>query len=141
VTGAPESGHRAVPHTADVRIEAWSPTREGCIAEAVRGLVEGFVDTSGVRATGTYECRLAGERAEDLLVAVLDEVVYRLDTAAEVPVEADVRATDEGVLVRFATVGVDAVELVGAVPKAVALHELSMAHGPRGWTCAVTVDV
>ena len=35
-------GHRTVPHTADLRIEAWAPTREECLAEAVRGLVDSF---------------------------------------------------------------------------------------------------
>ena len=33
-------GHRSVPHTADLRIEAWAPTRDGCIRQAVLGAVE-----------------------------------------------------------------------------------------------------
>lgn len=37
-------GHRTVPHTADLRIEAWAPTAELCIAEAVRAMVWGFAD-------------------------------------------------------------------------------------------------
>jgi len=45
--GRPGCGHRSVPHTADLRIEAWGPTREDSIAEAVRGLVESFADISG----------------------------------------------------------------------------------------------
>ena len=44
-----------MPHTANVRIEAWAPTREECIAEAVRGLVDGFADTSRAPAAGTYQ--------------------------------------------------------------------------------------
>ncbi|SCE66445.1 Archease protein family (MTH1598/TM1083) [Micromonospora haikouensis] len=74
-------GRRSVAHTADVRIEAWAPDREGCVAEAVAAMVETFADTTG------------------------------------------------------------AVELVGAVPKAVALQELRFGPGPRGWSCAVTLDV
>jgi SHS2 domain-containing protein len=31
------SGHRSVPNTADLRIEVWSPSRVGCIGEAVLG--------------------------------------------------------------------------------------------------------
>jgi hypothetical protein len=31
----PESSHRSVPHTADALIEAWAPSREQCVAEAV----------------------------------------------------------------------------------------------------------
>ena len=31
-----------MPHTADARIEAWAPTREQCVAEAITALVAGF---------------------------------------------------------------------------------------------------
>jgi SHS2 domain-containing protein len=37
------SGHRSVPHTADLRIEAWAPTRDGCIRQAVLGTVASFL--------------------------------------------------------------------------------------------------
>ena len=40
-------GHRTVPHTADLRIEAWAPTREECMAEAARGLVGSFAAVAG----------------------------------------------------------------------------------------------
>ncbi|HKI42920.1 MAG TPA: hypothetical protein VKA66_21670, partial [Mycobacterium sp.] len=29
------SGHLTVPHTADLRIEAWAPNRDGCIRQAM----------------------------------------------------------------------------------------------------------
>jgi SHS2 domain-containing protein len=43
------AGHRTVPHTADLRIEAWAATREECLAEAVRGLVGSFAAVAGVQ--------------------------------------------------------------------------------------------
>ena len=64
-----ESGHRAEPHTADLRIEAWAPTRDGCIRQAVLGTVESFLETSGVRPQHTCQHRLTGDRDDDLLVA------------------------------------------------------------------------
>ena len=36
------SGHRSVPHTADLRIEAWAPTRDGCNRQAALSTVESF---------------------------------------------------------------------------------------------------
>ena len=33
-------GHRAVPHTADLAVEAWADSREECLAEAQRLLAE-----------------------------------------------------------------------------------------------------
>jgi SHS2 domain-containing protein len=141
VGGEADSGHRTVPHTADARIEAWAPTRERCIVEAVRGAVESFADTSACTETSMRECHISGERDEDLLVAVLDEVVYRLDTAGEIPVGLDVDPADSGVQVRFVMADVECVRPVGAVPKAVSLHELRLARGGAGWTCSVTLDV
>jgi SHS2 domain-containing protein len=135
------SGHRAVPHTADVRIEAWAPSREECIAEAVLGLVEGFADISGVRPTGTESVQVSDASDDDLLVAVLDEVIYRLEVAGDVPVDVEVEAMNGGLDVRLAVVDLDAVPITGAAPKAVSLYELHLSPGPRGWTCSVTVDV
>ncbi len=135
------SGRRTVPHTADVRVEAWAPTREECIAQAVLGTVESFLDTTSVHPGHGYRCRLTAHSDEDLLAAVLDEVIYRLDTAGEAPVDLEVEPVEEGVEVRFAMADAGALPQTGAVPKAVSLHELSLAAGPAGWRCSVTLDV
>jgi SHS2 domain-containing protein len=141
VPGRGDRGHRTVPHTADVRIEAWGPSREACFAEAVRGLVQSFADTAEHGSTTPHECRLAADSDEELLVAVLDEVIYRLDARGEIPAAVEVQPAGDGVLVRFAMTDARAVRPVGAVPKAVSLHELRVARGPDGWACSVTVDV
>ncbi|MGC1215021.1 MAG: archease [Micromonospora sp.] len=138
----PSRGHRNVPHTADVRIEAWAPDREGCLAEAVAAMVEGFVDTSGASADGQTEFRVPPGDDGDLLTGVLDEVIFRLETEGTLPLTTEVRAADDGgLLVRWRTADTDEVELVGAVPKAVSLHELRFGHDEGGWSCAVTLDV
>lgn len=135
------SGHRAVPHTADLRIEAWAPTREECIAQAVLGTVESFLDTSSAHPDRSRQCQLTAHSDEDLLVAVLDEVIYLLDTVGEVPVDLELEPVDQGLDVRLAMVDAETLPQVGAVPKAVSLHELCLAPGPRGWWCSVILDV
>ena len=132
-----------IPHTADVRIEAWAPDREGCVADAVAAMVESFVDTSGATADAETEHRVPPGEAPDLLVGVLDEVIFRLETEAALPLATEVRAADDGgLLVRWRTTDTDAVELIGAVPKAVSLHELRFGRDEGGgWSCAVTLDV
>ncbi|MGQ5264554.1 archease [Micromonospora sp. ZYX-F-536] len=137
-----QRGHRSMPHTADVRIEAWAPDRDGCLAEAVAALVETFADTGGARPQADTEFDLPPGDDEDLLVGVLDEVIFRLDTEGTLPLDCDVRSTDDGGLrVHWRSTSTDAVELVGAVPKAVSLHALHIAPGSAGWSCAVTLDV
>lgn len=46
--------------------------------------------------------RLTADRDDDLLVGVLDEVIYPLDTAGESPVDLDINGTDGGVDVTVA---------------------------------------
>jgi SHS2 domain-containing protein len=142
----PVSGHRTVPHTADLRIEAWAPTVAGCFAEVVRGMVVAFADTSTTRSVAERPCAFAAASAEDLLVAVLDEVVYRLDVDGELPVDVvvdEVRVTADGwrAAVRFRMAEAVTAALVGAVPKAVSLYGLRLTEGPEGWWCRVTLDV
>jgi SHS2 domain-containing protein len=137
----PRQGHRSLPHTADIRIEAWGPTREACLAEAVAALVDSFADRSGARPTRTVHADLVAETDEDALVAVLDEVIYLLDTEDAVPLDAEVQPLQGGVRLRLPVVSVRDVELVGAVPKAVALHELRLTSAAGRWSCAATTDV
>jgi len=120
------TGHRTVPHTADLRIEAWAPTRDGCIRQAVLGAVESVLDTSTSGPPHTRRRHLAADRDDDLLVAVLDDVIYLLDTAGEAPVDLRLRSLDGAVDVEFAMVDATTLGQVGAVPKAVSLNELRL---------------
>jgi SHS2 domain-containing protein len=136
------SGYRTVPHTADVRIEAWAPTREQCVAQAVTALVAVFAHLTGDEPADTLEFTVEAGANEDMLAAVLDEVIYRLDTTGQVPVDAKVRTGDGDLRVQLRTTDVNRVDIVGAAPKAVSLHDLRFARdNDDGWSCAVTLDV
>jgi SHS2 domain-containing protein len=130
----PAQGHRSVPHTADLRIEAWAPTREACLAEAVTGLVASFADTAGAEPATTVTANRAAATDEDMLVGVLDEVIYLLDTQRAVPLAVDIEPGANGPHVRMHLAAVDGIEVTGAVPKAVTLHELRITRGPDGWS-------
>lgn len=136
-----EQGHRTVPHTADICVEAWAPTREGCVAEAVAGTVSYFVDVASVHPVTSRRVRISDTSDEDLLVGVLDEVIYLLETTGEVPVDVELEPVDGGTEVHFATADASGLPQVGAVPKAVSWHELRFGPGPRGWSCSVILDV
>lgn len=137
----PDRGHRFAPHTADIRIEAWAPTREECLAEAVTGLVASFAEVGGATPDSVVTAKVASDSDTDLLVSVLDEVIYLLDTRGAIPVGAELVPGPAGVGVRFHLTPADRVPLVGPVPKAVTLHEPRLGQTPRGWSCSVTIDV
>ncbi|UNZ21464.1 archease [Streptomyces sp. 891-h] len=148
-----QRGHRTVPHTADARIEAWGTSREECLAEAVLGMVECFADLSGAEPGPVRQVRVTGRRDEDLLAALLEEVVFRLEVHGEVPVRVEAASpesaaassatasTDEVLDVRMAVTDLGSVPVTGAPPKGVSWNELSVAQVSEGWSCAVTVDV
>jgi protein archease len=134
-------GRRTVPHTADIRIEAWAPTRAACLAEAVFALVSSFADTTGAQSVRTHTADLAASSDDDLLAGVLDEVIFILDTVGAVPLGLGVEQTGSGYRLRMPITSLDAVELTGAIPKAVTLSDLHLSRGAEQWTCAVTIDV
>ncbi|MGW5781645.1 archease [Streptomyces sp. NPDC003863] len=135
------SGYRGVPHTADLRVEAWAPTREECLVQAVRGVCASFVDLTGAVGVRRWEVEVRADRDEDVLVGLLDEVVYRLDTEGEVPVDVELAPADGGVRGVLRMADARSFPVTGAAPKAVTLHGLALTSGPDGWTCSVTLDV
>ena len=136
-----QAGHRGVPHTADLRIEAWAPSRDGCIRQAVLGTVDSFLDISSARPHRSVSRRLTAGSDDDLLVVVLEEVIFLLDTVGEAPVDLDVQGGGGVAEVNFAMVDARTLPQVGAVPKAVSLNDLRLSHDDHGWRCLVTLDV
>ena len=135
------SGHRVVPHTADVIIEARGASRLGCLEEAVRALVESF---ARVTASVTNPVPVAFDELDDesLLLAVLDEVIYVIDVLGAVPANVVLDETQDGSVVGFLDLApLSAVEVHGSLPKGVSLSELSVVHDDRGWRCRTTIDV
>lgn len=134
-------GHQLAEHTADMALMAWAPTRTECLGEAVRALAGSFIDLNTASPTESFAVTFAAAGDEDLLVRLLEEVIYLLDVFNRVPLDAEVEDRDGGLIVHFATARPEEVELVGAVPKAVSLHELAFGQRRGGWHCTVTVDV
>ena len=142
MSGRPTSGYHTLPHAADVVVEAWAPTKPACLAEAVRGLVAVFADTAGIVASRSVAFTLGPAGDEELLVRLLEEVIFLVEVDGVVPVGAQVEPTPDGRLRgRFDLAPVEPAMVIGPVPKAVAWHQLSFAPGQTGWVCRATIDV
>jgi SHS2 domain-containing protein len=136
------AGHRLAPHTADCVIEAWGPDRISCLVEALRALVDVFAEPTDSPVTRTLAV-LANEASDSqVLVALLEEVIYVIDVFAVVPVRFDLAETESGgVAGNIGVVPADQVETVGPVPKAVSYHGLQLDNEGGTWRCRVVVDV
>lgn len=89
----------------------------------------------------TRECVVSAEDDGRILAAVLEEVIYRMDAADELPADITVTPEPGGVRVRFSMADSSTATQTGAIPKAVALHGLWLARDAHGWACRVTLDV
>ncbi len=136
-----ERGHRAVPHPADITIEAWGPTRDACLAEAVIALVDTFADTTHASPSDVVVSELTARTDRDRLVAVLDQLIFLLDTEGWIPLGADVDVGPETVRLRMPVTSIDDAEPIGAAPKAVALSGLAFDRVGDKWECRATIDV
>jgi SHS2 domain-containing protein len=129
------SGHELEPHTADVRLRAWAPTREQCIAEAAAALVESFAQLPpGGEPGEPAEFDVLPGPPDELLIAVLDEIIYLVDTTGKIPSSTRVSAADGGLRVLFELADPGRIEIVGPAPKAVTLHDLEFSGDERGWS-------
>lgn len=134
--GAPR-GHRCLPHTADVIIEAWGPDLPGCCEEAVAALIEGYANPDNATIVAEQAVHVVGPApADDMLVDLLDEVIFALDVAEGIPVGARVQAGGDGGLdARLALADPASIEPTGAVPKAISRSGLEITRRPHAVRC------
>jgi SHS2 domain-containing protein len=134
-------GHSLHAHTADEILEAWGPTREACLEEAATGLADSFAKIEHVSWWWHREVELTGTD-EEILVALLEEIIYHLDAHGAVPTHVNVSRHGEGVLAQLRLTDLHRVAPLGAAPKGVSYSGLSFGEvEPGRWRCRTTVDV
>ncbi|WP_344981728.1 archease [Streptosporangium fragile] len=121
-------------------MDAWSPSRAECVAQAVRGLVAGAVRPCIAVPYKQIVVRIEPESDPDLLTATLCQVIIRLGTDGQVPADVEVvEDTDGGATLVMAMVPIAEVT---ALPVAVpAADDVVFEHAGGGWRCHAVVDV
>ena len=121
-----DHGHRTQPHTADVIIEAWAADFETCCREAIVGLLQTCVDGSAASLCDTRRFVVAPAAPDAMLLDVLDEVIFVLDTETAVPVAATVVSDPGGGLeIELGLAERHTVSPTGSAPKAVSRSGLA----------------
>jgi SHS2 domain-containing protein len=123
-------------------LEAWGPDLASCCEEAVAALVGTYAEPARTAASRSVLLHLPPDSAESLLVGVLDEVIFQLDTSQDVPVGAAICvAGDGGLDVTLTFVDRAAVHPTGSVPKAISRSGLVVvSRSDRVW-CRFLVDI
>jgi SHS2 domain-containing protein len=135
-------GHRQLPHTADVILQAWGCDLASCLEEAVTALIELYVDPGDADVVEWRPVHVQPGPDPSLVLAVLDEIVFTLDTADGVPIGAEVHTgSDGGLDVVLVLADPRTVTATGAVPKAVSRSELEVEARAGIVRCRFLVDV
>ena len=121
-----DRGHRTVPHTADLRIEAWGPTREEFIADAVPGPGGQFRRRRGPAAVWPGQ-EAHDSRASKPVVLVPPGAKVRRPAISRVLLPLD--GTPESAAAVAGTMGL----LARAGVDLVVLHVFDAATVPRFW--------
>ena len=131
-----------MPHTADVIFEAWGPDLATCCEEAVAALLGAFIDASRARIVDRRAIEIPPAGPDAMLLGLLDEVLFVLDTTDAVPVAAHVEPSAAGGL-RVQIDGADlrSIEPTGAVPKAISRSGLRVDVERSQVRCTFLVDV
>ena len=89
-------GYESFETTADVGITAWGETLEDLFANAARGMFTLMVDSETVRSTGILPIEAQGSDLPSLLVAWLNELLYRCEAEEWAPSDVRVTAVRDG---------------------------------------------
>jgi len=140
----PPVGVRLFEHTADLGIEIWAPSLEGCFARAAAGMFASFVASaprSGAEQSVRVEVRADG--VEELMVAWLEELLFVSEVKGIALHRFEVQSATASHAVglaqgsEFGPVSTQ----VGPVIKAVTRHELEVHRTGKYWRARIIFDV
>lgn len=122
-------------HTADLRVRAWGPTLGDAFGEAARGMVAYMVEVDAAPFEREFEVDLRADTLDRLVVAFLEEVLFKLLTDLVVPgrFQVDVRREEGGYALHARVRAAPYVDVKhGHVHeiKAVTFHDLHVRESP-----------
>jgi len=101
-----------------------------------------FAEPPDPAATTVVPVDAEPDGAEDMLVSLLEDVIFAVDVLSVVPVRVHLVETEDGGMAGdLEVVPLDQVSLVEPVPKAVSYHELSVTLSGGKWRCHVLIEV
>lgn len=138
----PEAGpYEILEHTADIGIRARGSSLEELFENAAWGMAE-ILEARAQGGDGqAMAVRVEGSDREALLVAWLDEVMFRLEHSGARLANLDVRAVREGVVDADLILVEDGSPSDGTELKAVTYHQLAIRQTDGGYEATVYFDV
>ncbi|NPA15567.1 MAG: archease [Deferribacteres bacterium] len=121
-------GYRIIDTTADIGIEVWAEDFKSLLEEAVRGMVSLMYDLKKIKGEKELEIEVEGIDREDLLISLLNEIIYLRDAEKFLAKEIEVKEATENrvkAILRGDTFNPDAHEIVEEI-KAATFHNIEI---------------
>ena len=136
-------GFRIIEHTADVGVEGYGRDLQELFANAARGLFQIITDLNSVRETEAHDVAATAMDREALLVAWLNEFVYRFDADNLLFRRFDIHElSDVAIQARAYGERVDpARHTMKTAVKSTTYHGLSITEDAEGYTARVIFDI
>ncbi|MBN2199642.1 MAG: archease [Candidatus Aminicenantes bacterium] len=138
--------YRFLEHTADAKFEAFGATLEEAFANAALAVASMMWDWNRIARRMRIPVDVSGPDRERLLLDVLEEVLYLLDTRGFLLAGMEsvlIRETEEGWRLSadfLGDISRPGYEITGEV-KAITLNEMHIKSGPGGASVQVVVDL
>jgi|GEM_PF-2245434 len=136
--------YRFTAPTADIGLAVRAPDRRGLFVQAFRGtlhLALGYSPAPQIGKTGALPVRFSGDGYENLLVLLLSDLIYRLDTDSLLPADLRVTGLDSGQFSGMIT-QIPRVGCLARAIKAVTYHGLKIRKQPAGgYAARIIFDV
>ena len=132
---------KIVPHTAELAFEASGATRAELLESAAAALLSLYEPDPPPRPSEVRTIALAGAATEDLLIGLLNELVYLVGAKRWVPAELRVaREETDAIEARLNGSPLGGGQLAREI-KAATFGGLHVARSRDGWSATVIVDV
>jgi len=130
-------------HTADVAVEAESPSLGGVFGAVADGMAAAMCDEIPTEGGERFELSVTAESREALLFDYLDELIYERDVRGVLPVdnEAAVTETDDEWHLTGSARGIPLETVDARDLKAVTYSEMDLSPTADGWHAYVVFDV
>ena len=140
-------GWTLIEHTADVGLELRAATIDELFVDAAAGLVDVITDAASVEPHAERAVEVEAAALDLLLVAWLEELLYRFDVDGELYARGAARVVEGAsgawsVQARLAGERFDSARHPLKVQvKAITYHELEVARDEQGWRARVIFDI
>ncbi len=131
--------YKFLDHTADIKLEVISSTKEGLFNEITKALADYLTGGKKIIQSTSREVQISGRDIQELIYKFIDEIIYLIDAERFVASSASVKIVNGLIKGTLKGDSIDAYKIQGV--KAATYAEMDIQQTKKGWKASVVIDV